>query len=124
MRAVWPRSKALGFRGNSKDWHPDGSSLDDAIALCHGLREAGIDYAVMSAGNLVPDAKIPPGTPGHQVEFATRVKKETGLTTMAVGFIVDPHLAEEIVAEGRADMVAIGRALLDDRAGDCMPQPG
>jgi len=114
VRTIWPPGKALGFRVNSKDWHPDGLSLKDAVALCRALKEAGIDYAVMSAGNLVPDAKIPPATPGHQVEFATRVKEESGLTTMAVGFIVAPQLAEEIVAANRADMVAIGRALLDD----------
>lgn len=114
VRSVWPRNKAVGFRVNSKDWHPDGLSLDDAVVLCRALKEAGIDYAVMSAGNLVPDARIPPALPAHQVEFATRVKEETGLATMAVGFIVDPKLAEEIVSEGRADVVAIGRALLDN----------
>ncbi|MBB3018115.1 NADPH2 dehydrogenase [Microvirga lupini] len=114
VRSVWPQSKALGFRVNSKDWHPDGLSLDDAIVLCQALKEIGVDYAVMSAGNLVPDAKIPRATPGHQVAFAMRVKKETGLTAMAVGFIVDPKLADDIIMEGRADMVAIGRAFLDN----------
>ena len=105
---------ALGVRINSTDWHPDGSTLDDALAFAKALQAEGVDYAVMSAGNLVPDAVIPPATPGHQVPFAARVKRETGLATMAVGFIVGPDQAEAIVAEGEADMVALARGMLDD----------
>ena len=102
------------MRINSTDWHPDGSTLDDALAFAKALQAEGVDYAVMSAGNLVPDAVIPPATPGHQVPFAARVKRETGLATMAVGFIVEPDQAEAIVAEGEADMVALARGMLDD----------
>lgn len=78
------------------------------------LKEAGVDYAVMSAGNIAPGIKIPPATPGHQVAFAATIKEETGLLAMAVGMILHPKQAEDIVAEGRADMVAIGRAFLDN----------
>jgi NADPH2 dehydrogenase len=68
----------------------------------------------MSAGNIAPGITIPPATPGHQVEFATRIRGETGLPVMAVGMIGKPLQAEEIIASGRADFVAIGRAMLDD----------
>lgn len=114
VRASWPRHKPLGFRVNSRDWHPDGLGLQEALELCSRLKQAGVDYVVMSAGNLVADARIPPATPGHQVHFATAVKQRTGLTTMAVGMIVEPTLAETVVASGSADMVAIGRAILDN----------
>lgn len=114
VRSAWPRHKPLGFRVNSRDWHPDGLGLEDALDLCARLKQEGVDYVVMSAGNLVADARIPPATPGHQVPFATAVKQRTGLTTMAVGMIVEPQLAETIVADGSADMVAIGRAILDN----------
>jgi len=114
VRRVWPATKALGFRINSTDWHPDGLSLEDAISLGRMLKEAGVDYAVMSAGNIAPGIKIPPATPGHQVVFATTIKEKTGLLAMAVGMILHPKQAESIVAEGRADMVAIGRAFLDN----------
>ncbi|WP_293865607.1 NADH:flavin oxidoreductase/NADH oxidase [uncultured Alsobacter sp.] len=114
VREAWPRGKALGFRINSTDWHPDGATLDDAVALAAGLKAIGFDYAVMSAGNVAAGAQIPTATPGHQVEFAARVKRETGLTAMAVGFIVEARQAEAVVADGLADMVALGRAMLDD----------
>lgn len=114
VRDVWPKGKPLGFRVNSTDWHPDGLSLDDAVALGRMLKEAGVDYAVMSAGNIAPGIQIPSASPGHQVEFATAIKEKTGLIAMAVGMILHPQQAERIVADGRADLVAIGRAFLDN----------
>jgi len=68
----------------------------------------------MSAGNLAPGSKIPAATPGHQVDFATLIKKHTGLISMAVGLIATPQLAEEIVDQDLADLVAVGRAMLDN----------
>ena len=44
--------------------------------------------------------------------YAERVRKEAGILTIAVGLIVDAHQAHAILAEGRADMVAIGREML------------
>ncbi|WP_254919136.1 oxidoreductase [Oceanicola sp. 22II-s10i] len=114
VRAVVPRTHALGARVTSTDWHPQGLTIDDGAEFARRLGALGLDYVTMSAGNLVPDAQIPPARPGHQVPFAERVRADTGLTTVAVGMITDPHQAEAILAEGRADMVALGRGFLDD----------
>lgn len=114
VRANWPREKALGFRMNSTDWTPEGFSLDDAIVVARALEKAGLDYAVMSSGNIAPGIVIPPATPGHQTPFATRIKKETGLTAMAVGMIARAEQAEGIIADGEADFVAIARPMLDN----------
>jgi 2,4-dienoyl-CoA reductase-like NADH-dependent reductase (Old Yellow Enzyme family) len=62
---------------------------------------------------MVPYARIPIG-PGYQVPFAERIKAEAGIATMAVGMIVDPHQAESVVTNGKADMVALARGLLDN----------
>ena len=114
VRRVWPATNALGVRMNASDWHAGGLTLEDAVALARRLRDQGVDYVVMSAGNLAPGCTLPPAVPGHQVGYAQRIKTETGLTTMAVGLIAEPALAESVVAEGRADMVAVARAMLDD----------
>ncbi|KPQ07740.1 MAG: Old Yellow Enzyme family NADH:flavin oxidoreductase [Rhodobacteraceae bacterium HLUCCA12] len=114
VRAALPATRALGVRMTSTDWHPDGLTLDDAVALAQTLAALGVDYAVMSAGNLTPDVRIPAATPGHQVPFAARIRERAGLATMAVGQILDGPQAQAIVAEGGADLVAIARALLDD----------
>lgn len=114
IRAVWPREKALGFRMNSTDWHPEGLTLDDAALFGKRLETVGIDYLVMSAGNLAPECNIPPATPGHQVAYAERLKEAVEIPVMAVGLIANAELAEKIVSENSADMVAIGRGMLDD----------
>ena len=46
--------------------------------------------------------------------IAERIKREAGIATRVVGLIVTPEQAEAIVAEGKADMVAMARAMLDD----------
>jgi 2,4-dienoyl-CoA reductase-like NADH-dependent reductase (Old Yellow Enzyme family) len=48
------------------------------------------------------------------VPFAEQVRRETGIPTIAIGLITDPHQAEEIVASGKADMVALARGMLYD----------
>lgn len=114
VRAVWPRSKALGFRMNSTDWTPEGSTLDDAVDLAKALEAEGLDYVVMSSGNIKPGIAIPPATPGHQIPFATAIKKGTGLAAMAVGMIAKPEQAEAIIASDEADFVALARPMLDN----------
>lgn len=114
VRAVWPGDRALGFRLNSTDWTPEGSTLDDAVELARALKAEGVDYVVMSSGNIRPGVAIPRAEPGHQVEFATAVRRATGLVAMAVGMIVKPKQAEAIIASGQADFVALARSFLDN----------
>jgi 2,4-dienoyl-CoA reductase-like NADH-dependent reductase (Old Yellow Enzyme family) len=114
VRAVWPRDKALGFRLNSTDWTPEGSTLNDAIELATALEAEGVDYVVMSSGNIRPDVAIPRAEPGHQVAFATAVKDATNMAAMAVGMILEPRQAEAVIASGQADLVALARPFLDN----------
>jgi len=55
-----------------------------------------------------------PTMSGYNVPIAERIKREVGIATRVVGLIVTPAFAESIVAEGKADMVAMARAILDD----------
>jgi 2,4-dienoyl-CoA reductase-like NADH-dependent reductase (Old Yellow Enzyme family) len=52
--------------------------------------------------------------PGFQVPFAERVRRETGIKTMAVGLILEPELAEDVLRQGQADLIAIGRQALHE----------
>jgi 2,4-dienoyl-CoA reductase-like NADH-dependent reductase (Old Yellow Enzyme family) len=112
VRAVWPRDKALGARITGSDWIDGGLTVEDAIAFAARLKEIGFDYVCVTSGGIA-GAKIALG-PGYHVPFAERVRRGTGITTMAVGLIVDPHLAESVIREGRADLVALARGFLDD----------
>jgi NADPH2 dehydrogenase len=113
VRAVWPASKPLGIRLSCADWVPDGWDIDQTVALAHELKKRGCDWIDCSGGGVSPQQKIPLG-PGYQVPFAERIRRETGIPTIAIGLITDPHHAEEIVASGKADMVALARGMLYD----------
>ncbi|MBU0726608.1 MAG: NADH:flavin oxidoreductase/NADH oxidase [Alphaproteobacteria bacterium] len=112
MRKVWPADKPMGVRIPGSDWVEEGGwSVEDAVKYSGALKEAGADYVVVSSGGVVPQQRIKVG-PGYQVAFAAEVKAKTGITTMAVGMITDPHQAEEIIESGKADMVALARSFL------------
>jgi 2,4-dienoyl-CoA reductase-like NADH-dependent reductase (Old Yellow Enzyme family) len=113
VRAAWPASKPLGVRINGTDWADGGWTIDDAVAFAHALKERGADYVCVSGGGTVATAKIPIG-PAYMVPLADKVRRETGIATRAVGMILTPAQAEAVVAEGRADMVALARGFLDD----------
>ncbi len=117
VRGEWPEEKPLFVRVSAVDGAPEGWSLEDTIALAKDLKELGVDVIDCSSGGILGAATAAKGAPpplGFQVPFAEAIKKQAGLSTQAVGLIVSPEQAEAVIAEGRADLVAIGReALLD-----------
>jgi 2,4-dienoyl-CoA reductase-like NADH-dependent reductase (Old Yellow Enzyme family) len=113
LRDTWPRERILGARITGSDWAEGGATPDDAVRYAKQLKAIGFDFVCVSSGGLVAHQKIKV-EPGYQVPFAEKVKKEAGIAVRAVGMIADPRQAEEIIASGRADMVALARALLDN----------
>jgi NADPH2 dehydrogenase len=77
------------------------------------LKQAGLDYVDISSGGITATTRNPT-TPGYNVPIAERIKREVGLVTHTVGLITTPQQAEAVVAEGKADCVSLGRAMLDD----------
>jgi NADPH2 dehydrogenase len=122
IREVWPEGKPIGVRLSATDYRDDGWKLEETVALCSVLKGLGCDFATISSGGLSLEQQVPIGE-GHQVEFAARVRRETGLPVMAVGMIVRPEHAESIVASGDADMVAIARGMLQDPHWPCGRRP-
>jgi 2,4-dienoyl-CoA reductase-like NADH-dependent reductase (Old Yellow Enzyme family) len=113
VRAVVPSGTPLGARITGTDWVEGGLTADDAVALTKALKTEGLDYVDVSSANITPDSRWP-SEPGFNVPFAERVRRESGVATRAVGMIVNAKQAEAIVAEGKADMIAMARAFLDD----------
>ena len=114
VRAAVPKSIALGARITGNDWREkDGLSTDDAVAYAKALKADGLDYIDVSSGGITADTRNPTG-PGYNVPIAERIKREAGIATRVVGLITTPAQAEAIVAEGKADMVALARGMLDD----------
>jgi 2,4-dienoyl-CoA reductase-like NADH-dependent reductase (Old Yellow Enzyme family) len=115
VRAVFPQHLPVGVRVSATDWLDDQPSWDLAqtIELAQLLKARGCDWIDVSSGGISPQQKIVLG-PGYQVPFARAVRAATGLPTVAVGLITEPQQAEDIVAGGSADMVALARAMLYD----------
>ena len=113
VRAVVPKGLPLGARITGSDWMEGGLTAADAVAASRMLKEAGCDYVDVSSGGIAADTRNPTGA-GYNVDIAASVRKDAGIATRTVGMIVSPKQAEAIVADGKADMVALGRAALDD----------
>src|SRR6267142_1690162 len=101
-------------RVSSVDGVEGGWTLDDTVALAKELKARGVDVLDCSSGGLMGSATAArvKRNPGFQVPFAERVRKEAGMTTMAVGLILDPHQAEQVLQSGQADLIAVGRQAL------------
>jgi len=113
VRAVFPADKPVGAKVSATDWVEGGWDLPQTIEFVRELKKRGVDWIDASSGGVSPLQKIPL-SPGYQVPFAQAIREATGVTTMAVGLITEPKHAEEIVASGKADMVALARGMLYD----------
>jgi 2,4-dienoyl-CoA reductase-like NADH-dependent reductase (Old Yellow Enzyme family) len=112
VREVVPRAIALGARITGSDWLDGGLTAADAVFCAKTLKAAGLDYVDISSGGISSDARTPT-TPGYNVDIAGEVRA-SGIATRVVGLIVTAPQAEAIVSGGKADMVALARAILDD----------
>ncbi|HUC19553.1 MAG TPA: NADH:flavin oxidoreductase/NADH oxidase [Acetobacteraceae bacterium] len=116
VRSVWPAELPLFVRLSCSDWVPGGFMADDAVGVAKLLAARGdVDLIDCSSGGNSPLQEVP-AHPGYQVPFAERVRREAGIATGAVGLIRTPDHAAEILANGRADIVLLARALLADPA--------
>ena len=115
VRTAIPDGMALGVRVSATDWVESGPSwtLDQTMEFALRVKQLGCDWIDVSSGGVSPAQRIPVG-PGYQVHLAQALKSEVGLPTIAVGLITTAQQAQEVVAEGKADMVALGRAALYD----------
>jgi NADPH2 dehydrogenase len=113
IREVFPASKPVGIKVSATDWIEGGWDLTQTIEYAKELKKRGLDWIDVSSGGVSPLQKIPL-SPGYQVPFAQAVREATRLATIAVGLITEAKQAEEIVASGKADMVALARGMLYD----------
>jgi len=113
VRSVLPEGKPLLVRISASDWADGGWSADDSVRLAVELAGLGVDLIDCSSGGAIAGVKIPVA-PGYQVPFAERVRREAAVASGAVGRITTADQADAIVREGRADLVLLGKALLDD----------
>lgn len=111
VRNVWPEENPLFLRISARDWTDGGWTADDSVELARMVAPLGVDVVDCSSGGNVPRERVPVG-PGYQVEFAERVRRDSGVRTAAVGMITDAPQAEQIIRTGQADLVLMAREFL------------
>jgi 2,4-dienoyl-CoA reductase-like NADH-dependent reductase (Old Yellow Enzyme family) len=117
IRAEWPSDLPLWVRLSCSDWTPGGLTIEDTVAVARKLAATGmVDLIDCSSGGVSHEQKIPSLYAGYQVPFAEAIRHQAGIATGAVGMISEPTHANEILANGRADVVLLARALLADPA--------
>ena len=113
VRQVWPDHLPLAMRLSCTDWVEGGWSLDETVDLARLLKTEGVDLIDCSSGGTLQRVKVPVGA-GYQVPFAEAVRRGAGMPTAAVGMITQAMQADEIIRNGRADLVLLGREMLRD----------
>lgn len=101
------------------DYLPQGLTIEEVIRFCKLAGEEGVDVLDVSRGNIITAAslyEVPPiDVPnGFNVENANRIRRETGMITIAVGRINTAQMAEDILDQEKADLIVMGRAQLAD----------
>jgi 2,4-dienoyl-CoA reductase-like NADH-dependent reductase (Old Yellow Enzyme family) len=116
VREVWPDNRPLFVRISAVDGLDGGLDLGDSVAFARKLKMLGVDVIDCSSGGLMGSAtaaRLPRGY-GFQVPFAAAIRREVDIRTMAVGLILHPEQAEDILASDEADLIAVGREALFD----------
>jgi len=124
VRAAMPDEAPLFARISAIDGREGGWTLEDSVVLCQHMASIGVDVVDCSSGGIggAPRFRSDDGgkplttdsarLPGFQVPFAQRMREQTDIRSMAVGVIIDPQQAEDILQSGAADLVALGRELM------------
>lgn len=110
VRNVW--EGPLFVRISADEYDVAGNGINDHHIFASFMKEQGVDLIDVSSGG-VTDQK-PNVFPGYQVKYSDAIRQQSGLPTAAVGLILTGKQAEEILLQGSADLIAVGRAMIRD----------
>ena len=114
VRSAWPAGRPLFMRVSAVDGVNGSWNVDDTVALVRAAKERGVSVITTSSGGIAGPGTAAPVArmPGYHVPYAERVRRETGVMTVAVGLITEARHAEEILQKGQADFIALAREFL------------
>lgn len=116
VRTEWPDDKPMFARISSVDGVGVGWTLEDSVTFASALKALGVDAIDCSSGGMMLSREnvLVARSPGFHVPFAAEIRRQAGIPTIAVGLIREPAHAEQIIAEGSADLIALAREMLFD----------
>ena len=112
VRKFWPAEKPIFVRVSAHDYIENGNTPEIMADLLSNVKDK-FDLVHVSSGGTVRSVKIP-SYAGYQIKMAEIIKEKLNKPVASVGLIFDPHMAEEILMNNRADIITLGRGLLHD----------
>lgn len=114
VREVWPEKFPLTARLGVSDFTKDSQPLEESIVLVKQFKSHGLDLIDVSLGFNTPDVSGVPWGPAFMAPIAQRIKTEASIPTAVGWLITEPQQAEDIIANGQADLVMLAHKELDD----------
>nr|WP_239587968.1 NADH:flavin oxidoreductase/NADH oxidase [Gracilibacillus alcaliphilus] len=116
VKSEMPEGMPLLMRISATEFVEDGYTLEDGIEKAQAYQQAGVDMFHISAGGegAIAPARHPGNHQGYMLPFARAMRKALYVPTIAVGSLEDPALANSVIGNDEADLVAIGRGMLRD----------
>ncbi|AST95461.1 NADH:flavin oxidoreductase/NADH oxidase [Shouchella clausii] len=115
VKSVMPQEMPLIMRVSAIEYIDGGYDIEHALKIAKKFRDAGVDvFHISSGGEGLPGKKKPLNSPGYQVPFARRFKDELNVPVIAVGRLETPQVAEAVLSNQDADLIAVARGMLND----------
>ena len=106
--------RLLLYRLGSDDLDPAGIKIEDSKEFAIKLQGAGVDIIDISGGLCGSRPPQLQDRQGYFIPQAQQIKRVVNMPVIGVGGITEPEYASTVIREGKVDLVAVGRALLED----------
>lgn len=113
VRDAWPDDKPISVRISATDWVEGGLTEEDMLAAAAMLKHAGVDVLNVSTGQVTKDEDPVYGRM-FQASFSDQIRNEVGISTIVAGNITTADQANTLIAAGRADIIALGRTIMNE----------
>jgi NADPH2 dehydrogenase len=113
VREVVGENFPILLRLGASDYMEGGSTIEDSVAACREFEKAGVDILDISGGfngYMVPGAT----EQGYFSPLTEAIKKAVSIPVILTGGITEASAAEKLLAEGKADLIGVGRAIYKD----------
>jgi 2,4-dienoyl-CoA reductase-like NADH-dependent reductase (Old Yellow Enzyme family) len=118
VRADWPERLPLSIRLGVRDFHPGEQPLEESVELIRRFKAGGIDLIDVTLGlncsRADEQANIPWGEEAFLAETAAHIRAQTNILTATSWNIRNPQHADNLIREGKLDMLMLGRPMLAD----------
>lgn len=112
VKRALPDHIPLAVRLSATEYDAGGYNFETFLPMARAMRDAGADMFDVSSGGNTPTPR--PSFPGYQVPFAAEIRRQLKVPVIAVGALESYPLAEAVLRQEQADLIAVARGHLID----------